>query len=82
MGFACLKMSPVSVAFQDGNLAQQMAASTTAATIFQAAEAQTLKDALDTVESEEEIASKAAAARDAKLQQVNVSNVYNERIEI
>lgn len=55
-----------------------MAASTTAATIFQAAEAQTLKDALDTVESDEEIASKAAAAREAKLQQVIISDVQSE----
>lgn len=48
-----------------------MAASTTAATIFQAAEAQMVKDALENEESDEERALKAAAAREAKLKQVS-----------
>ncbi|GMH33776.1 hypothetical protein BSKO_01610 [Bryopsis sp. KO-2023] len=65
--------------------AQEMAASTTAATIFQAAEAQLLKDALD--ESDEERALKLAATREAKLKKVlsaltvlaSTSGVSNER---
>ena len=52
--------------------AQAMAATTTAAAVFQAAEAQLLRDAFksESQESEEERAHKLASAREQKLKQV------------